>query len=1046
MSPIEEVRHEREELARVLKKHTGIRKIVEELYPDSAHFIYELLQNAEDTGATKASFTLTDSCLVFEHNGRPFHLDDVYAITDIGEGTKTNDDDAIGRFGVGFKAVFAYTETPRVWSPTYSFEITELVLPNELKVDNPKTDNTRFEFPFNNPKKAASDAFDEIWDGLNSLSETTLLFLTHIESISWTGSGNLSGEVCSVAHSEHHTEILKLVSNRTPTSSHFLRFTRPVEGLEKQKLAIAFVLELLPDLAEFSVGASLQDQFKIVPANSGRVAVFFPAEKENSGLRFHLHAPFVPELSRASIKETTTNEPLFKQLAQLIVSSLFVIRDIKLLTAYFLGVLPNLNNYIPKRYDCIREAIFTAMNEMPLTPTHSKTFSPAKYLLQAKAPLKALLSIKDLDFLYNYDNPTRENDRHCRKWAISANQRYSDVDRFLSCLAIEYWDIEQFLTALTMGLSVKPRRQRTPGDCLREPDPEFLGWITMKSEEWHQKLYATLYRELEPIGELSSLSELCIVKLNSIEYSVAKSCYFPASDGEQDSTFPRISSGVYTAGKSTQEQEASRALLEAIGVREVGEAVQIEAILKRRYRESDESGFPDWNTYKANLFRFISLVEDDPNHATIFSEYRICLGMDGAWYLPRSIFLDSPYLDTGLGAFFDALSDDVNCVGLSSRYSEAPISQIKLVAFFQQIGVQFEIGIERCSCHGNPKSRQLVDLAPGTVTRNQVDKDFRIANLKYVLTSGNLSLSRLVWKTLINAKVLDWTKASYRNNGGYPIIEAPSQLACLLRDSAWIPQVDGRFVRPAEAEKGSLPAGFEFDSGWHWLKGIGFGDEVSKYSDDHRRKIEVAIELGFEDDESFNDAKWFAALASNERQNLKIEYENRTRVKLPDQEIVNGERRMSRVAEQAADAPERKSEFLTRSVSIGLDAVKIETDPYLRQQYTNGDGDMICQICRSGLPFKLADGREYFEATEFLTELSRRHYQNYLALCPNHAAMFRHANGSRDDLLRIFLASIGQEVPVELAASNHSIYFTQRHFQDLRAVVEIDQTKVASKK
>jgi len=126
--------------------------------------------------------------------------------------------------------------------------------------------------------------------------------------------------------------------------------------------------------------------------------------------------------------------------------------------------------------------------------------------------------------------------------------------------------------------------------------------------------------------------------------------------------------------------------------------------------------------------------------------------------------------------------------------------------------------------------------------------------------------------------------------------------------------------------------------------------------------------------------------------------------------------------------------------------VKIETDPYLRQQYTNGDGDMICQICRSGLPFKLADGREYFEATEFLTELSRRHYQNYLALCPNHAAMFRHANGSRLDLLRIFLASIGQEVPVELAASNHSIYFTQRHFQDLRAVVEIDQTKVASKK
>jgi len=46
MNFIDEVRGEREDLARVLKKHLGIRKIVEELYPDNAHFIYELLQNA----------------------------------------------------------------------------------------------------------------------------------------------------------------------------------------------------------------------------------------------------------------------------------------------------------------------------------------------------------------------------------------------------------------------------------------------------------------------------------------------------------------------------------------------------------------------------------------------------------------------------------------------------------------------------------------------------------------------------------------------------------------------------------------------------------------------------------------------------------------------------------------------------------------------------------------------------------------------------------------------------------------------------------------
>ena len=55
MNIIEDCRRDREDLARVLKKHTGIRKIVEDLYPDSAHFIYELLQNAEDAGQKRNS-------------------------------------------------------------------------------------------------------------------------------------------------------------------------------------------------------------------------------------------------------------------------------------------------------------------------------------------------------------------------------------------------------------------------------------------------------------------------------------------------------------------------------------------------------------------------------------------------------------------------------------------------------------------------------------------------------------------------------------------------------------------------------------------------------------------------------------------------------------------------------------------------------------------------------------------------------------------------------------------------------------------------------
>jgi len=50
----------------------GIWNATVEKYADPTHFVFELLQNAEDTGATWASFRLELDAIVFEHNGRPF--------------------------------------------------------------------------------------------------------------------------------------------------------------------------------------------------------------------------------------------------------------------------------------------------------------------------------------------------------------------------------------------------------------------------------------------------------------------------------------------------------------------------------------------------------------------------------------------------------------------------------------------------------------------------------------------------------------------------------------------------------------------------------------------------------------------------------------------------------------------------------------------------------------------------------------------------------------------------------------------------------------
>ena len=72
-----------------LNNFKGIKNTLTKLYTSSGHFIFELLQNAEDVSATSVNFKLYKNKLVFEHNGtRPFNINDIDSITNIGDSTK----------------------------------------------------------------------------------------------------------------------------------------------------------------------------------------------------------------------------------------------------------------------------------------------------------------------------------------------------------------------------------------------------------------------------------------------------------------------------------------------------------------------------------------------------------------------------------------------------------------------------------------------------------------------------------------------------------------------------------------------------------------------------------------------------------------------------------------------------------------------------------------------------------------------------------------------------------------------------------------------
>lgn len=106
------------------------RLLARRVYADPGHFFFELLQNADDAGATRFSVRVDAHQILVRHDGEPFSLLDLVGVLSIGQTTKSNEQ--IGFFGVGFKSVYEVTARPRVRSGALAFEIAHVSIPRAL--------------------------------------------------------------------------------------------------------------------------------------------------------------------------------------------------------------------------------------------------------------------------------------------------------------------------------------------------------------------------------------------------------------------------------------------------------------------------------------------------------------------------------------------------------------------------------------------------------------------------------------------------------------------------------------------------------------------------------------------------------------------------------------------------------------------------------------------------------------------------------------------------------------------------------------------------
>lgn len=365
------------------------------IYNDPSHFIYEILQNAEDASATQISLNLYSDRLEVKHNGKDFDFNDVDGITGIGISTKKEDINAIGKFGVGFKSVFAITQTPNIHSGLFHFRIEDFVIPS--LIDNNAIKETLIVLPFNHPSRTEEEVFEIISKKLESIGLKTLLFLKNIKEIKWQTpekSGHYYKESNNFQNIEnvHRVSIISKIEQEE-SFEEFLVIKEPIK-IESHNLNVEIAYRIKTDEA----GKDIIEKEK-----DSKLIVFFPTEKVTY-LNFLIQGPYKTTPNRENIPlDDEQNQYLISETANLVADSISIIKKLGLLNVSFLEVLPIDENQTDEIiYSSIYEKVKEKLkSEEALLPTSKKNFTTAMSALLARGKeLTELLNETDINILF----------------------------------------------------------------------------------------------------------------------------------------------------------------------------------------------------------------------------------------------------------------------------------------------------------------------------------------------------------------------------------------------------------------------------------------------------------------------------------------------------------------------------------------------------------------------------------------------------------------------------------------------------------------------
>ena len=866
----------------------GVTVDVVEKYTDQAHFIYELLQNADDVEAENARFILYRDRLVFIHDGKiHFTLTDpskeaeaeasangvlghINAITSIGNSSKASDDNTIGKFGLGFKAVFQYTLTPYIYDSKYSFKIVDFMVPVLIEdtLSQRKENETAFVFPFNRPNISAEVAYTEILQKLQNLEFPTL-FLKNLKSVTYyCGEQSSEYKKClKESRSFGNTEALlyQITNGNSRNIDNLWLFSRTTDEGYK-----------------YSCGFFIDEDGKLV-SKKYPAFCFFPTQK-STNLSFIINAPFLLTSSRDGIKAREKhNIRMIDLLATLAADCFVYIRDIGMEKNIFmidetiLNYIPVVeSDYVPKNeYSEISlypffEKIRNVFNKETILPSFSDYVCAEDAYIAQAAVISQLFSNEQLAVLMKKKNV---------KWIFPSIG----------------W--ETFYRT-------RDGRERYLSDILKNPriqHNEIIEMITAdfaehQSKEW----FITLYEYILENDKRLSGCETVPILFNQDGKAVS------AYDEDGNATLfldDGMSQGYDFVSKELLENETARKLVDRLEIKTPSSKDRIAKLLQK-------AEF-DYNTdFRSFLDYYIELKEQGENaeeHIRHIKYKPFVLAKspyatDTAVLTPSKIYFESEDICYYLKGVDDAwVFDKATYEGILN-----PKEKYYLFDFLNDLGVQKHLRrIENSLNQRDAMSRYPNEIfVPGTKPLQQQWYEFAPHGIDYVLDkifdNKDSRLSSITWRELCHYFHIHSNRLNYVLGGLYKWFYKTDKsrfytttTGIKLKSHCWLQTVEGEWIAPKECSIQNLGTAYDttLEGADLLIKYLEIKDEHPEYeqlSPELRKKVELfdkfkALGLDkYSDDDIASMTKWLERQRSGEDPTIPTPREKTSEQKVID--------------------------------------------------------------------------------------------------------------------------------------------------------------------